>query len=121
MVYLIAILSVALGAAAQLLLKIGMSDALVQDALANKHGLTAVLTAARVPAIWLGFGCYGLSAVIWLLVLARLPVSGAYPFVSGGIVLVVVLGVALLGERVSVAQGIGLLSILLGLFLVSRG
>ena len=39
-----------------------------------------------------GLALYGLGAMVWLYVLARLPLSAAYPFVGLGFILTMVLG-----------------------------
>ena len=49
--------------------------------------VVALLTLAILtsPSILSGFGCFGLSLVLWLFALARTPLSSAYPFVALGI------------------------------------
>jgi len=58
--------------------------------------------------------------VVWLLVLARVPVSQAYPFVGLGFVLVMLLGWALQGDVISPARLLGTLLISVGVVLVAR-
>ena len=35
-----------------------------------------------VPSLWLALGAYGLSVIVWLVGLSRVPVSQAYPLLS---------------------------------------
>src|SRR4051794_9877262 len=91
-------LSVSMSAFAQILLKTGMRSA---DTVTPDAGITAALL--RMPVIpWIvgGLGLYFLSAFVWLFVLARAEVSYAYPFVSFGFILTMILGSLLLGEHI---------------------
>jgi multidrug transporter EmrE-like cation transporter len=70
--------------------------------------------------LWGGMACYGLSIGLWLAVLAKAPVSVAYPMLSMGYVIAAVSGVLLLGESVNLmrAGGIGLICV--GVLFVAR-
>jgi multidrug transporter EmrE-like cation transporter len=111
---------VALNAAAQLLLKAATrhSGALVSDAgRVEWVNATALWTA---PPLWIGLGCYGVSVILWLGALSRLPVSVAYPMLSLGYVVNAVAAAVLFGEAVTVTKlaGIGLIG--LGVIVLSR-
>lgn len=58
-----------------------------------------------------GMACYALSICLWLLVLARLEVSLAYPLASVGYIITAVVGFFFLGEAVGAMRiaGIGLI------------
>src|ERR1700694_500122 len=75
------LLSVTISALAQLCLKIGMSSPLIQQAISSSVS-GAIYAVASSPAVLGGLTLYGLGAIIWLSVLARIDVSIAYPFVS---------------------------------------
>ena len=64
-----------------------------------------------------GFMLYGLSAIVWLGVLAKWDVSKAYPLVGLGFLLSALVGLAL-GESVTVIRGLGVLMIISGVLLV---
>lgn len=64
---------------------------------------------------------FGLSLLLWLVVLSRTSVSYAYPFVSVGYVLITVLGYFFLSEPVSITRIVGLAIIITGLFVFARG
>lgn len=105
--------SVAMSAVAQLLLKMGVGSV-------RANGAGAGLAFVQSPWVIGGFGLYGLGAILWLYVLARLPLSAAYPFVGLGFILTMALGVLALGESLSPIRIAGTLLIALGCVCVSR-
>lgn len=113
------LVSVSLSAVAQVALKSGMASDRVQQALAAASW-RAALTVAATPQVLLGLLLYGLGAVLWLLVLARIDVSLAYPFVGMGFVLTMLLGFMLLGEPVGSLRLTGTLLVTAGVLLVAR-
>jgi multidrug transporter EmrE-like cation transporter len=70
--------------------------------------------------ILLGLGSYVISVAIWLLVLARVEVSYAYPFLSVGYVVVTVMGYFLFQENLTWMRILGISVIILGVILLSR-
>jgi multidrug transporter EmrE-like cation transporter len=111
---------VALNAAAQLLLKAATRYAgpLVSDA-----GRVEWLNATalwKAPPLWIGLGCYGVSVILWLGALSRLPVSVAYPMLSLGYVVNAIAAALLFGEVFSVTKLTGILLIGLGVIVLSR-
>jgi drug/metabolite transporter (DMT)-like permease len=73
-----------------------------------------------VPSLWLAIGAYGLSLLIWIVGLSRVPVSQAYPLLSLGYVLNVGLAWWLLGELPNMQRTAGIAVILVGVVLVAR-
>jgi multidrug transporter EmrE-like cation transporter len=116
---LLVLLSVLLSAAAQILLKLGMSSPAVQTALAAPFGPPALLAIATSPMVVGGLAAFGLSAVVWLFVLSKIDVSYAYPCVALGIVLTVLAGHFLLGEPISVGRIVGVAVIIAGVVIVA--
>ncbi len=112
--------SVALSAFAQLSLRQGMSRPATQSAL-EAGGGTAAWAVASQPFVLLGLALYALGALVWLLVLARLDVTRAYPFVGLGFVLVATLGAMLLGETLTPARVVGTLLVVSGVLCVALG
>lgn len=117
--FAIALLSVALSVAAQFLLKAGMSDPGVRDAMAQPHSLAPLFSVIANKYVLGGFLLYGLGAVIWLGVLSKWDVSKAYPLVGLGFAFTVVVGF-MLGEQVSPLRAGGVALICTGVFLVAR-
>ncbi|MDH7485144.1 MAG: EamA family transporter [Anaerolineae bacterium] len=67
-----------------------------------------------------GIAAYGLSALLWLVLLSRLALSYVYPAISLGYVLVVLLSWAVLKEDVPLLRWLGVLVICAGVYLVGR-
>ncbi len=65
-----------------------------------------------------GLGCFGLSALLWLFVLSRVPLSSAYPFVALGIFVTVLAGSIMFAEPISITKAIGVSFIVGGVLLV---
>ncbi len=79
-----------------------------------------VLKTLSNPWVILGIILYGLSAIVWLGLISRVPLSVAYPMLSLAYVLVVFVSWAFLGEGVSALNWLGVLLIALGVILINR-
>jgi drug/metabolite transporter (DMT)-like permease len=73
-----------------------------------------------VPPLWYALFAYGLSVVVWLIGLSRVPVSQAYPLLSLGYVLNIGLAWWLLGEIPTAQRVAGIAVIVVGVILVTR-
>jgi drug/metabolite transporter (DMT)-like permease len=82
--------------------------------------LSRGLTLITVPSLWFALAAYGLSVVVWLVGLSRVPVSQAYPLLSMGYVLNVGLAWWLLGEVPNIQRVVGIGVIVAGVVLVAR-
>ena len=115
------LLSVTLAAVAQLALKAGMNN--VNEELApapfalNGTGLRAI---GGEPYVWAGLALFGISAVVWLLVLSQASLSFAYPFAALTYVLILLFDHFVLDDPVPGLRWAGVAFIGLGIFLVSR-
>ncbi len=89
---------------------------LVGDSGVLRRGLELL----AVPSLWGAVCCYGLSLVVWIVGLSRVPVSQAYPLLSMGYVINIGLAWWLLGEVPNVQRVLGIAVIVLGVVLVSR-
>ena len=110
---------VLLNAVAQLLLKAGTNVlgviTLTRDNWTGELGRMAV-----EPHFIGGAACYGVSLIVWILGLSRVPVSIAYPILSLGYVINAIAAHYLLGESVTLGRWIGIGFIVLGVWLVAR-
>jgi drug/metabolite transporter (DMT)-like permease len=70
--------------------------------------------------LWLSLLCYGISIIMWMVVLSGSEVSFAYPFLSIGYILSAVIGYFFLGESVTPARIAGIAIICIGVFFISR-
>ena len=119
--FLLILLSVAMSACAQLLLKLGVGAASAGEAVGAEPGVAARGMAFLLsPWVIAGLALYGLGAVVWLFVLQKVPLSAAYPFVGMGFVFTMVLGVTALGETLTMGRIIGTLMIAAGCVTVAR-
>lgn len=114
------LVSVLLSSAAQIVLKGGMSSLSGPLTAAQGDTLRTVITIALNWRVLTGLTIYFASAVVWLLVLARIPVGLAYPFVGLGFVITMLLAWLIRGETPSINQVVGTLTICLGVYLMSR-
>ena len=74
----------------------------------------------EVPYILLGFGAYGISAVLWLEVLSELDFSVAFPLVSVSYVLALFIGRYLFDESINFSRVVGVVLICSGVFFIIR-
>ena len=118
--YILLILSgVFLNAFAQVLLKKGMLGIGYFEV--QFQNLFPVIKKVAINSyILLGLGSYGISVAIWLLVLARVEVSYAYPFLSVGYVVVTLMGYFMFQESLSWIRVVGISIIIVGVILLSR-
>ena len=108
------IVALSLGALGQICLKAGLKQ------LGPDPAVGVVL--ASIVRNWLvlsGFGCYGLSSLLYLVALSRLDLSYAYPMVALTYVIVTVLAWRLLGETVPIGRIMGLAIICIGVVVVA--
>jgi drug/metabolite transporter (DMT)-like permease len=109
------LLSVAFAALAQLTLKHGMNQ--VGVASLSTGSLKAVVTNLSVIA---GLAIFGLSAVVWLLVLSRASLSFAYPFASLTYVLILLADKFVLHEDIPILRWAGVFAIMAGIVMVAQ-
>ena len=113
--FMLILASVSLSALAQFALKVGVTGA------ARSAGVVAEMNRfLHSPMVYVGLALYGLGAVLWLLVLARAPLSIAYPFVGIGFIITMLAGVMFLEEGVNAMRVSGTLLISIGCVLVAR-
>jgi drug/metabolite transporter (DMT)-like permease len=112
------IVSVSFAVAGQLTLKSAMDQVgriggrQVRQA---RHTVTRVVTQ---PLVWAGLGLFGISAVFWLIVLSRVPLSLAYPFVGATYIIVVLWARFWRHESVPSLRWLGVSVVALGIVIV---
>jgi drug/metabolite transporter (DMT)-like permease len=103
--------SVTLAATGQVMMRLGMSS------LGGEELVETILAGLAEPLVLLGFACFVISSLSWLIVLSRVPLSVAYPF--GALSYVIVVLVALItGEQISALRWTGVALIVAGIWLV---
>ncbi|MEX0742986.1 MAG: multidrug resistance protein [Actinomycetota bacterium] len=115
------LLSVALAAVAQLALKTGMNEVTAkltpEPFSLNGPSLKALVAE---PFVWGGLALFGVSALVWLVVLSRASLSFAYPFAALTYVMILLFDHFVLDEQVPALRWGGVGFIAFGIFLVSR-
>ncbi len=110
---------VLLNAIAQILLKKGMLSIGYFDF--HFQNVFPIIKKVTINSYILsGLASYVISVMIWLLVLARVEVSYAYPFLSVGYVVVTVMGYFIFQENLSWMRGVGIAVVIVGVLLLSR-
>ena len=113
------LLSVALSATAQLTLKHGMNQVTEATGTATLSGGSARAVITNLSVLG-GLAIFGLSAVVWLLVLSRASLSFAYPFASLTYVLILLADKFVLHEEIPVLRWAGVFAIVTGIILVAQ-
>jgi multidrug transporter EmrE-like cation transporter len=120
-ILLLALFSVSLSGLAQAAFKLGVSAPAARAAFAQGSPLLVAQALALSPGVIGGLALYGVGTLVWLNVLARTPLSVAYPFVGLSFVLTAVLGYLLFQEALSPVRLAGTALVILGVALVGRG
>ncbi len=111
---------VLLNAAAQLFLKAATRASGVLFADTGSVSWIAAAHLLRALPLWAGLACYGVSVVLWVGALSRVPVSIAYPMLSIGYIINAFAAAALFGEALSVAKLAGIGLIVAGVLVLTR-
>ncbi len=116
---LLILANVAMTSLAQIILKFGMSSSAVARTLSGGFRLGSMVNVLLHPWVLTGLVLYFAAAVVWLLVLSKVDVSLAYPFVGLGFVVTMLLAWAVLGEAVTVSRVVGTLLISAGVAILA--
>lgn len=108
--FLCLLLTPALLSAGQLLFK-RSADSTVADSALHFFGSLLV-----TPYFWAALALYGATTVLYVFVLSRVPLSSAMPFVALAFVIVPILGVVVLGEKLSFLYWLGVALIVAGVY-----
>jgi len=103
-----------LGAVGQILLKDGVKTVFPEGVSIS----LAVFNAFLNLKVLLGFMLYGVSSLLWLMVLSKRDLSYAYPMIAAGYVVVVFLSWLVFKEHVPTLRIAGLVLICLGVAIV---
>jgi multidrug transporter EmrE-like cation transporter len=112
--------SVFLATAGQLLLKTGMTRVGYLDGSRLGRPLQLFSEVARTWQVVLGLTLFVLSAVSWLIVMSRVPLSFAYPFVGITYLLLQLFAKFVLHEHVPAVRWFGVALIVAGIIVVGR-
>jgi multidrug transporter EmrE-like cation transporter len=124
--FLLIIFSVLLGVLGQLSLKHGVTmvsgsgTSEILHSLSVRSVLGFLQSAITNMFVVLGFICYAISAASWLVILSRVDLSLAYPLISIGYIVIVILSKYLFDEPVTSLRIAGTLLVCAGVFLLLR-
>ena len=119
--YALILASVLMSALAQILQKTGMNGGTIRESLAQAHWATSLGLIAFNPWVLGGLVVYFLSAGVWLLVLSRVQVSFAYPFVGLGFIVTMIAGWWMFGDNIGAQRIAGTALVGIGIVLIARG
>ncbi|MDQ3956850.1 MAG: EamA family transporter [Actinomycetota bacterium] len=112
------VVSVCFAVAGQLTLKAAMDRVgRIGSAQVSEAGET-IGRALREPRLWTGLILFGISSVFWLVVLSRVPLSVAYPFVGISYIFVVGFARFVLHENVPASRWVGVAVVALGIAII---
>lgn len=112
--YILIFISIVLGAVGQIFLKQGMTQFGIVDGIAPLLRSQELLRLFSNKFILLGFFNYGVASLLWLVILSKIDVSKAYPFLSFGYVLTALLASYHLKEVVPPYRWFGISLIMVG-------
>ena len=124
--FLLILFSVILGVAGQLSLKHGVgiassgSSSRIVQSLDVRSILAFLQSAAANKFVIFGFLFYLVSAASWLVILSRVDLSFAYPLISIGYIIIVILSKYIFDEPVTALRIAGTLLVCGGVFLLLR-
>lgn len=120
MINSIIILSVLCSSVAQIALKKGMTQCDCSFALHLSNVVPLLSSLVLNPFLMAGVFLHVLALLTWLYVLKHVDVSYAYPFISMGFVIVLVLSYFLFNEAINLYRIAGVASIILGIILIGK-
>lgn len=112
MKYLILAINILLSVGGQFFLKYGINS------LENLEGKDLIVKALFNPFVLIGIGLYGCGMLTWFAVLSKFDLSVAYPALSLGYILVMLISWQFLGESITLTKIIGALIIVAGVALM---
>jgi drug/metabolite transporter (DMT)-like permease len=114
------LVAVVISVIGQVSLKVAMNQVGAIDAESLARPVETLMRVFSIPLVWLGLSCYGISALLWLVVLSRLDLSYAYLMLASMYVLIPLVSWLFLGERIPPMRWVGMLIVVLGVVIVAR-
>lgn len=112
------VISVGFAVVGQLTLKAAMDHIGRIGHVEISQPLQTIGKAAREPRLWAGLVLFGISSLFWLVVLSRVPLSVAYPFVGISYIFVVGFARFVLDENVPAMRWVGVAVVALGIAII---
>ena len=112
------VISVVFAVAGQFTLKTAMNEVGRIGATEIAAAGDTITRALREPRLWLGLMLFGISAMFWLVVLSRVDLSVAYPFVGLSYIVVVLFSRLFLHEQVTALRWLGVVVVAIGIAII---
>ena len=121
MIYLLVLLGMVLNVGAQVALKFASTGPTGAATTGETFSILAdPWRLATNPWFIFGLVLYAVSVINWVVVLGRLDLSVAYPLMSVGYILTLILGAWLFHEPISATRISGVVVIMVGVILITR-
>lgn len=117
---LLILLSILIAIGGQVLLKVGMNQISSAEIISLNGAKSFFLAVLKSPKVMTGLFLYGLSAIVWLIILSRVDLSFAYPMIGISYIFMLVISKFLLNEHVSPLRWIGAVVISIGVVIITR-
>ena len=115
--FILIVANILITCAAQLLMRKGMIEIGTVSLSSVWSHIGAIM---QCGWLWLSGLCYITSMLLWMIVLSRLEVGFAYPFLSLGYVVAAIAGFYFFDESLSLLRIMGILIICFGVFIVAK-
>ena len=112
------VVSVVFAVAGQFTLKSAMNEVGRIGATEIAAAGDTIIRTLKEPRLWLGLTLFGISALFWLVVLSRVDLSVAYPFVGLSYIIVVLFSRLFLNEQVTALRWLGVVVVAVGIAIV---
>jgi multidrug transporter EmrE-like cation transporter len=117
--YIILAVAIITAVMSQLLFKKGVTN-LGEIGISAKNIFDLIISIFSNSYIFVGLVLYGISFIVWLIVLSRMKLSVVYPVTSMNFVLVIFASHYLFGEKLSFTQMMGVSLIIIGVIALAK-
>ncbi|MDB9788796.1 EamA family transporter [Candidatus Thioglobus sp.] len=115
------LLAISFGVVSQLIIKWQMSAFLFDDYETWQNKFALAFSMLLNPYIILSLILTFLAGVTWMIAMTKFEISYAYPFTLLGLVFVTIFAIVFFGENFNLYKIGGIVLILFGVFLISKG
>ena len=115
------LLAISLGVVSQLIIKWQMSVFYFDDYETWQDKFALAFSMLLNPYIIIALVLTVLAGVTWMIAMTKFEISYAYPFTLLALVLVTIFSVIFFGESVNIYKLIGIVFIILGIVVISKG
>jgi multidrug transporter EmrE-like cation transporter len=115
------LLAISFGVASQLIIKWKMGQFSFNDYETMTDKFIFAFSMLFNPYIIISLVFTLLAGVTWMIAMTKFEISYAYPFTILGLIFVSIFSVLFFGETISATKIIGILFVMIGIFIISRG